>query len=188
MELLVVMAIASILMALAIPQFQSQAVSSARARGGRDLVGALNLARSEAIARNSGVSVCRRNYFTSNSTPTCAISSGQWAQGWIVYRDTNGTVDATEPASAADIIAVYEPAGTVTADGNGDALRILPAPSAAVVQFNSTGRPIQTQSLQFTLCDKTGHLKDGRAVQIGLSGYVSLRALTTSETLGACPG
>jgi type IV fimbrial biogenesis protein FimT len=147
---------------------------------------ALNQARSEAIARNTTISVCRRNYFTTGSTPSCAIASGRWSQGWIIYRDTNGSVDASEPASADDIIGVFDPVGRVTADGSGDAFTIKLSATAdtPVVQFGSNGRT--AQSLNFTLCDKSGRLKDSRRVEIALSGYVSLRAIGTADTTGAC--
>eukprot|EP00456_Euglypha_rotunda_P071641 TRINITY_DN6421_c0_g2_i1.p3 TRINITY_DN6421_c0_g2~~TRINITY_DN6421_c0_g2_i1.p3 ORF type:complete len:151 (-),score=37.12 TRINITY_DN6421_c0_g2_i1:8-460(-) len=147
---------------------------------------ALNQARSEAIARNTTVSVCRRNYFTTSTSPVCAIGSGKWSQGWIVYVDANGTVDTSEPSSAADIIGVFDPVGRVTADASGDVFNIKPSASAdtPVVQFGSNGRT--AQSLNFTLCDKTGRLTDSRRVEIALSGYVSLRAISTADTSGAC--
>ncbi|WP_411886904.1 GspH/FimT family pseudopilin [Hydrocarboniphaga effusa] len=186
LELLVTVSIAAILMAIAVPQFQTQGLGASRAQGGRLLMAALNQARSEAIARNTTISVCRRNYFTTGSTPSCAIASGRWSQGWIIYRDTNGTVDASEPASADDIIGVFDPVGRVTADGSGDAFTIKLSATAdtPVVQFGSNGRT--AQSLNFTLCDKSGRLKDSRRVEIALSGYVSLRAIGTADTTGAC--
>lgn len=186
LELLVTVAIAAILMAIAVPQFQAQGLGAARAQGGRLLLSALNQARSEAISRNTTVSVCRRDFFSTATTPRCAIASGRWTQGWIVYRDANGSVDTNEPASSDDIIGVFDPVGRVTANGEGDAFRMQPASLPAVVQFGANGRA--GQSLAFTFCEPSGTLVDGRRVDITLSGYVSLRALSSTDTVSACAG
>ncbi|MDB5968803.1 MAG: hypothetical protein JWQ90_1253 [Hydrocarboniphaga sp.] len=185
LELVVVMAIAAILLAAAIPQFQQMAVASARAQGGTLMLSAFNQARSEAIARNGNVVVCRRNYFTSSTFPVCDMStSGTWAQGWIVYRDSDTSIDSAEPDAAADIIAVFEPVGRVTATGEGNAFTIVPAGNPAYLVFASNGRA--TQALSFTLCDASHRLSDSRRVEIAPSGYVSLRALDATTTASLC--
>lgn len=184
LELLVVLAIAAILMAAAAPQFQQMSLSSARAQGSTLLLAAFNQARSEAIARNAVVVVCRRNYFISGS-PVCDMStSGNWAQGWIVYRDSDATIDSSEPDAAADIVAVFEPIGRVTASGEDNAFKVLPAGNPAYVSFASNGRTTLARS--FTLCDTAHRLSDSRRVDIALSGYVSLRALDSATTSAAC--
>ncbi len=185
LELLTVISIAAILMAIAIPQFQSTGLSAARASGGRMLLTAFNQARSEAIARNRTVNVCRRDFFsTYTASPRCAVDSGRWVQGWIVYQDTDASFDGTEPDSPSDIIGVFEPIGTVTANGEKDAFKVSPTGNPGVVSFGTNGRP--TQALSFTLCDRTGHLKDSRRVDLSLSGHASLRALSVADTSSAC--
>ncbi len=189
LELMVVLSIAAILMAAAMPSFQQMSLSSARAQGGTMLLAAFNQARSEAIARNatadSPVVVCRRNYFTSSSFPVCDMgTSGNWVQGWIVYRDSDNSINGSEPDTAGDIIAVFEPIGRVTASGEGNAFKVLPAGNPAYVSFTSNGRT--TQSLSFTLCDTQHRLNDSRRVDIALSGYVSLRALDSATTTSVC--
>lgn len=183
LELLVVLAIAAILMATAMPHFRLMMLSSARAQGSTQLVAAFNQARSEAIEKNSNVVVCRRNYFASSSYPTCGISSGTWAQGWIVYRDNDGVVDASEPDAAGDILAVYEPIGRVTASGD-NAFNVLPSSNPAFLAFGSNGRP--SQALSFTLCDSNRQLDKARRVDVALSGYVSLQALDVATTTSVC--
>jgi type IV fimbrial biogenesis protein FimT len=184
LELLVVVAIAGVMLAAAMPSFQQMGLASARAQGSTTLLTALNQARSEAIARNGNVVVCRRNYFATGTFPTCNISSGSWAQGWIVYRDSDSTIDSSEPDAAGDIIAVYEPIGRVTAAGDSDAFKLVPTGNPAYVLFGSNGRP--SQALSFTLCDNSHRLTDSRRVEIAPSGYVSLRPLDTSTTTAAC--
>lgn len=185
LELLVVISIAAILLVAAVPQFQQLSLAAARSQGGSALLAAFNQARSEAIARNASVVVCRRNYFASGAFPVCDMSaSGSWAQGWIVFRDSDGSINSTEPDAAADVIAVFEPIGRVTANGSGNAFSVLPAGNPAYVSFASNGRV--AQPLSFTLCDLSHRLTDSRRVEITLSGYVSLRALDTATTAGVC--
>jgi type IV fimbrial biogenesis protein FimT len=191
LELMVVLGIAAILVAAAVPQFQQLSLSSARAQGGTLLLTAFNQARSEAIARNADttkpVVVCRRNYFASGSFPVCDMSSGgSWAQGWIVYYDSDGSIDSSEPDAATDIISVFEPIGRVTANNVDNAFSVLPAGNPAYVSFIGNGRTTQTQTLGFTLCELSHRLTDSRRVEIAPSGYVSLRALDTATTAGIC--
>jgi type IV fimbrial biogenesis protein FimT len=58
--------------------------------GANNFVASAQLARSEAIKRNSTVRLCR-----STDGLSCA-TSGNWKQGWIVFHDVNnnGTVDS----------------------------------------------------------------------------------------------
>lgn len=184
LELLVVVAIAGVLMAAAFPQFQQMGLASARAQGSTTLLAAFHQARSESIARNGNVVVCRRNFFATGTFPTCNMSSGSWAQGWIVYRDSDSTIDSSEPDAAGDVIAVYEPIGRVTAAGTDNAFTVLPSSNPAYVVFGSNGRA--SQALTFTICDAGHKLSEARRVEIAPSGYVSLRALDSATTTSAC--
>jgi type IV fimbrial biogenesis protein FimT len=79
MELLVTIAIASILLSVAIPSFTPTIASNRLTTYANELVTALNLARSEAIKRNQPVTI-RHNGNT----------SGAWESGWTVFTDLNG--------------------------------------------------------------------------------------------------
>lgn len=92
-ELLVVIAISAIL-ATSIAPFALSVVDEIRIRGyTNQFMSDLALARSEAIKRNSRVTLCK-----SENGVGCA-SSGGWQQGWIIFHDQNGngTADAGEP-------------------------------------------------------------------------------------------
>jgi type IV fimbrial biogenesis protein FimT len=78
-ELVVTVAVASVLLAVAVPSFNQMIISSRLTAQSNDMLAAINLARSEAIKRNASVTLCRAN---ANST-TCAPGSGIW-QNWIV--------------------------------------------------------------------------------------------------------
>jgi len=184
LELIVVIGIAAILLSAGIPQFLSMGLNASRAQGGTSLLSAFNQARSEAIARNATVTVCRRAFFATSAYPTCALDSGSWTQGWIVYRDSDNGIDGSEPDNASDVISVFDPVGKVSATSETDAFKIVPTSNPAYLQYASNGRP--SQSISFTLCDRSHRLSDSRRVEIAPSGYVSLRALDAATTTSTC--
>lgn len=111
-EVIVTMAVIAILAAIAIPSLRGFADSSRVTSATNDLVSALNLARSEAVTRAVNVTVCK----SANQT-TCETTGNNWAQGWIVFIDTDagGTVNGGD-----EILRVYDgPGGTITMSGNG---------------------------------------------------------------------
>jgi len=83
-ELLVTISIAAILATIAVPNFQSMLINNRLSGISLEFMGALNLARSEAIKRGVSVVVCRRSSGTS-----CATGTGSWNNGWVIYADTN---------------------------------------------------------------------------------------------------
>lgn len=82
-ELLVVVAILGILLSLAIPAMASFGKSVKLSAQTNAFLSIIHLARSEAIKRNSRVTLCK-----STGGVTCAQSGG-WHQGWLVFQDTN---------------------------------------------------------------------------------------------------
>ena len=92
-ELLVVLAVGSILLAIAIPGYAFLVNASRLAAVTNSLVTTLQLARSEAVKRGVRITVCK----TSNPTgamPVCDYTAG-WHQGWLVFKDEGirGVVD-----------------------------------------------------------------------------------------------
>lgn len=86
-ELLVTIALASLLLSIAVPSFKHLAVGNRLTTQANEFVSVLSLARSEAIKRNSAVTLCRAK---SESASACETASGAW-QHWIV-RAANGTI------------------------------------------------------------------------------------------------
>lgn len=82
-ELIVAIAILAILLGVAVPSFRGAIAANRVTSSTNELVGAMALARSEAIRRGSRISVCK-----SANGATCAAAGG-WEQGWIVFVDTN---------------------------------------------------------------------------------------------------
>jgi type IV fimbrial biogenesis protein FimT len=90
LELMVTLAIGSILLGLALPSFQSIMGNSQMSATANTLVFSLQSARSEAIKRSKAAGVCT----SSNSLDANAsCDAGGFAAGWIVYIDDNGDGD-----------------------------------------------------------------------------------------------
>ena len=90
LELMVTVAIMAILLAIALPSFQSSLRSNRAATATNEMMASLSLARSEAIKNKGGGAVC-----PSSSGTACV---GNWSDGWLVWADANGNsaLDAGE--------------------------------------------------------------------------------------------
>jgi prepilin-type N-terminal cleavage/methylation domain-containing protein len=93
-EILVVLAISAILLAVAVPSFQSMKASASNAEAANALIGAVDLARSEAVRAAGNVTVCRSTNVNA-PLPDCA-GAGDWADGWIIF------IDEVAPQGARD--------------------------------------------------------------------------------------
>ena len=85
-ELMITVALASILLTVAVPSFNQMVVGGRLTAQSNEMVAALSLARSEAIKRNANVTLCRAD----NDSTNCVAAAGTW-QNWII-RTTAGTV------------------------------------------------------------------------------------------------
>lgn len=81
-ELMVTIAVMAIVAAIAFPSFQSTIRSNRVASTNNEILGLLNLARSEAIRSNRGGGVCG-----SSDGVSC---DGSWSGGMLAYADVNG--------------------------------------------------------------------------------------------------
>ncbi len=98
-ELMVVIAIATILVTLAVPAFQGMIASSNLTSTTNDLVATFARARSDAVRRGKRVTVCM------SADGAQCTTSGAWSQGWIMFNDNdhsdaNADVDAGETITA----------------------------------------------------------------------------------------
>lgn len=100
-ELLIVMAVAGILAAIAVPSFQSLTQSQQVKNASFELFSNLSLARSEAIKRNANVTV----------TPA---STANWGQGWTIT-SAAGTIKSQAALKGVSITATGTPASVVYA-------------------------------------------------------------------------
>ncbi len=98
-ELMVVIAIAAVLAGLAVPSFQEMIASSNLTSTTNDLIATLARARSDAIRRGKRVTVCM------SADRVACTTSGDWTQGWIIFKvndrsATTATVESTDDITA----------------------------------------------------------------------------------------
>lgn len=140
-ELLMVVMIAGIVLTLGVPSFQESIRNNRLTVHANELIGAFNLARSEAIKRRASVEVC-----ASADQSTCNGSS--WAGGWIV-RDQNGDlIRAFDPMKGSITVTAggvskltYNQNGFLAAGGGTLRLCAGAGKSGREVQVSPTGRP-----------------------------------------------
>lgn len=127
-ELIVAISIAAILLAIAVPSYSGSQLNSQLRASANDLIGSINLARSEAIKRGTTVTLC-----ASSNGESCG---GAWREGWLVLREANALHPEAEILHSVDSI----PAGfQLTESSDTDSLL-----------FQSTG--VDTTAATFTLC------------------------------------
>jgi type IV fimbrial biogenesis protein FimT len=118
-ELMVVVAILVILIAIAGPDFRNLIVASRIKNASFDVFSALVHARSEAVTRNTTVTI----------TP----AAGGWADGWTVT-ESGGTVIRQQSAYP-NVAITLAPAGTISFNGIGR----LTAAAAPAFSLTATG-------------------------------------------------
>lgn len=94
-EMLVVITISAILVAVAVPSFVWMNARTRAANTANSLLASFELARSEAIRRNTRVSICRAD-LTVPTAPVCStgvvngVAGDDWGSGWMVFAKTGG--------------------------------------------------------------------------------------------------
>jgi type IV fimbrial biogenesis protein FimT len=170
-ELLTSMAVVAISLSLAVPSYQNVVRNNRRATAVNQLVSTLHTARSEAVTRNTHVTICM-----SSDGATC--SDGGWHKGWIFFPDTDQDrqVDADE-----------------TVLGAGPTARELTIESgefATFLAYRPNGRIMvdaaDDNTGAFTFCDKRG-AEYARVVIINATGQASLSEHMADGSDPECP-
>ena len=110
MELIITLTVIVLLVAVALPNFQTLVNRNRLVGKTNDIVTAINLARSEAVSQGVAAGAC-----PSPDGVNCVI--GAWNQGWIVWADTNGNAtfeigeevrvnNTASSGTAAEVVAV----------------------------------------------------------------------------------
>ena len=153
LELMVVLAIAGILMAVAVPAMGDFIRNGRITSAANDVMAALHFTRSEAIKRRQPVTLCTSSNAmladnTANANATCAASPN--LTGWIVFEDTNqsGQRDAGE-----EILLNHGPMNAqITAAASVD-------PFAVTYLLN--GFALNPNGASLALCDERGNVATG---------------------------
>lgn len=159
-ELMITIAIMVVVLTVAIPSFLSTIQNNRITTLTNDLVGALNLARSEAIKRGVSVSVCAA------SDQNFTACGSDWTNGWFVFvnPDENTTFanDTTEV-----LLRVQQITGN---DHN-----ITSNPGISVATYNSNGfAAVGTGNVDFTLTADGCTANAGRVLSISTIGRISV--------------
>lgn len=158
-ELMVTLAVGIFILAIGVPSFMNMMSSSRAAGYANDLVGALQVARSEAVKRGLEAALC-----ASKDQSSCTGAS-DWNKGWLVFRDDDGdgVPDAGETVVKVWSIPVNEQDTLIFESG---------VPS--VIGFDASGA--NTLGTDTDLAFKTGecHGTQGRRIRVSRMGRTSL--------------
>lgn len=145
-ELLTVIVIVGILASLAVPSFRSFVVQQRIKTTSFDMMASLTLARSEAIKRNSTVSI----------TPT---DGSNWQSGWAV---AVGATPLTRQAALSGLSVICK---------SGTAI-VNPCPA---ITYNSNGRVLGTTPPSIEISSTSADSSSTRCISVDLSGRPNSR-------------
>ncbi len=164
LELLVTLLIFGVVAAIALPNMRDFMQSNRITNQANTFIGALNLARGEAITRGVNVTVC-----ASSDQTTCG---SDWADGWIVVLDT-AAAGASSPNAPIEgtVLQVYSPLEGGSTLTNGPAF----------IRYTARGladRTTDPDPYQLRTPGCTGN--QGRDIDVSITGQI-----TTTDA--ACP-
>ena len=163
LELMIGVALLAILLAIAIPSYQTTIANNQIYSSANELLLSLKLARSEAVKNSSSATWCLGDNTGCNNS----------ANGWIVFNDPNRN-QALDSGNGEDILQIYQQLPV-----NVDLLNASNGP----IRFQSDGS-LATAARIISVCDSNRIAPVSRAVDIALSGKASV--LTSREINTGC--
>jgi len=158
LELLITVALVSIVMAIAVPSMQSFTQNDRMTTNINALIGHLAYARSEAVKRSQQVSIC-----ASNDAASC---SGGWSDGWIVYIDSDADNSFTAGEEIIKAQQALDGGNTLTATTIG-----------SQVTYDNRGFVTAASVGSLQLCDSRSG-SHGKTIRITTTGRVRLEVNT----------
>jgi type IV fimbrial biogenesis protein FimT len=108
-ELMITLAVGITILGIGIPAFTGMMASNRTTGYANEMIGALRLARSEAVKRGEGVTICASN------TANTACDGANWQNGWLLFTDPDN--DRTYTAASDTLVRVWQaPEGGVVFD------------------------------------------------------------------------
>jgi len=167
-EVTIVIAILSILLSVALPNFNSIIEKSTLSKTSLDLISSLSLARQYAITSNDKVHLCA---LTSIEPVICQKErpfNANWSQGWMVFADINGNNE-------------YDQSDAV--------LSVSSQPKTINIVFNQQGRlrffpDGSARSAGFYICSKNS--SNNRHIKLLYSGRARATKISKPSQLTAC--
>jgi type IV fimbrial biogenesis protein FimT len=186
-ELMITVAVAAILLALALPSFRETIISSNVTETTNQLIGDLNLARSEAVRRGTLVAVISTS------------GTNSWDGGWRVETDgdflANGTFAALPIAAASkDVLLRTNPGVNAT---SGYAVKTAVAvqacagsatvPAPGMIIFNAQGtQPCNVTGFHINVCRPDSQPAKSKWITVGASGMAKSQTNTAASLAPAC--
>ena len=169
-EMLIVMVVLATIVSVGTPLMQRQVQSNRLHAETSRFLGAINLARSEAVMRNLPVSICPSSMATTG-TPEC---SGTYANGWIVF--ANADKDRVVDAGTDEVLQVFEglPQGFQLTNRSGT------REAFELINYLPDGTSHSTRTLMF--CPPTQSVVQSLSIVLNIVGRARL-----VEGWGQCP-
>ncbi|WP_426702591.1 GspH/FimT family pseudopilin [Rhodanobacter sp. Col0626] len=177
-ELMVVIVVAAILVAIAVPGFRDLIHRNQVSSASNELLASLAYARGEAITRGQLVSMCPS---TDNGASCADVTT--YESGWMVY---------TYPAGAASANQTFDSGKSIllraTTARTGVSVRTK---ESAVITFGQQGQLNPSTPLTFLTCYRSGDSTDvgesttkvpGAELDVNGSGGVTAKTLTNAES------
>lgn len=173
-ELMVTLMVAGLLLAMAVPAYSRFVASSRVTDQTYDLIGALNLGRSEAIRRNANITLCRA---ANDAATTCANGEANW-QAWIMRTATGAILRRGTFNTYGDTLHVGStlPDERLVFGADG-----LARTGGALVGGTVDNAGVDTETHSFTVCSTRYSTDNIRTLTLGNSSRIS-----TTKDSGAC--
>lgn len=158
LDLLMVVAIATIVMLIGVPSLQTITQNARIVTTSNEVLRALHLARSEAVKRATFVTICR-----SMDQQQCSTDNNrEWEHGWIIFVDPERSGKVDQDAEVIRVSGSVTSGVTVRSGGN----------YAQYLSFGALGGPRGNTGLPndtFRVCDDRGG-SHARAVVVNIVG------------------
>jgi type IV fimbrial biogenesis protein FimT len=171
-ELLVTLTVLAILLGIGVPSFNHTISATRLSNNANELVGGLNLARSEAVRRGQNV------------TFHSADASANFHTGWEVMTDSDGDGLAPGTVTTADgtVVRVQQAvSGSTTVKRVDSSNAVLTSSDKGYVVFNARGGN-PAGAAYFLVCDSGNTSLKGRRIQVSAVGRVSVDNSSASCT------
>lgn len=172
-ELIVTLAIAAIVLTQGIPSFITTIQNNKISTTTNDLVGDINLARSEAISRGVTVTLCRSD---NPQAGTSCGNSGAWNDGWLVYADddNSGSFNAANDT----LIRIGQPVSS--------SITLNASAGVTSLSYNSNGTTSSAATTVFAFCDTRGG-SYGNELRVNTTGRPRLTAGNATTPITCSP-
>ncbi len=170
-ELMVTVALAGMLLTIGVPSFATTINNNRMIAAINEFVGAITIARSEAISRRADIVMCKANATLNN-----CVTTGDWSQGWIIFLDDDDGGDFDSDKDT--ILQVHE---ALHQD-----LSLIGLTSVAnLIDIDSRGFSRSTAG-NFTLCDTRG-VNDAKGVTSSVTTRVARMVDTGTDGIENYP-